>query len=220
MFDTYLERQGLRMGSNGKRDLIMAAGAKVFPRVGYHRATVEDILGEAGVARSTFYTYFSNKRDLFTHSVGGIMEEVLAILGPGIDAAIARFDDPELPPPDEEELERRLTEVMTDVFHYIEKNKGMTKVFLHELVGIDRDMTALFLDFQDRVTDQFEKLIVFGESIGVVRRMNRRRAAGFIVGGLIHLGRNLSAGLWKDDIEGVSADFVDLELNGLLTKAG
>ncbi|MFH1149399.1 MAG: TetR/AcrR family transcriptional regulator [Actinomycetota bacterium] len=206
------------MGSNGKRDQIVNAGAKVFAKVGYHKATVEDILGEAGAARSTFYSYFSSKRDVFTAAVSGIMEDILAILAPGIDDAIARFTAPDLPPPDEAELERRLAAIMTDVFHYIAKNRSMTKVFLHELVGVDDEMTALFIDFQERVTDQFERLIVFGEGIGIVRDLSARRAAEFVVGGLIHLGRNLSAGLWKNDIEGVSAGFVDLQLNGLLVR--
>lgn len=43
---------------------LVDAGAKQFQLKGYHRTSVDDIVEEAGLARGTFYKYFSEKQDL------------------------------------------------------------------------------------------------------------------------------------------------------------
>lgn len=43
---------------------VVTAAMKVFARRGYANARVEDILEEAGIARRTFYRYFTNKDDV------------------------------------------------------------------------------------------------------------------------------------------------------------
>jgi AcrR family transcriptional regulator len=49
----------------GTRGQLLAAGSKVFPRLGHHGTRVDDIVAEAGVAHGTFYRYFEDKDDLF-----------------------------------------------------------------------------------------------------------------------------------------------------------
>ncbi|AZG45564.1 Putative mycofactocin biosynthesis transcriptional regulator MftR [Gordonia insulae] len=52
---------------------LVDAGAKQFQLKGYHRTSVDDIVEEAGLARGTFYKYFSEKQDLLvTVSIEGI----------------------------------------------------------------------------------------------------------------------------------------------------
>src|ERR1700730_835353 len=43
---------------------ILAAAMKVFARRGFAATRVEDVLEEAGVARRTFYRYFTSKEDV------------------------------------------------------------------------------------------------------------------------------------------------------------
>ncbi len=204
------------MSSNGKRESIIKAGSRVFPRLGYHSTSVEDILKKAGVARSTFYAYFPNKLELFSEVMTGIMNEIIDTVETGIDSVIAGFGKGTV---SDERLIADIASMMSDVFHYIEKNKGMTKTFLHELVGIDASMTALFHDFQEGVTDHFERLILFGERTGFIRKVNERSTAEFVVGGLVHLGRNISAGVGSHDIDTMSRDFVELNMLGLMKRA-
>lgn len=63
------------------RERIMQAARIVFARYGYQDATVEHVVREAGLARGSFYTYFSSKHDLFRHLAGvidrSIAEEVV-----------------------------------------------------------------------------------------------------------------------------------------------
>jgi AcrR family transcriptional regulator len=42
---------------------LLAGGRQVLRTVGYHNATVEDIVQAAGVSRATFYLYFDEKAD-------------------------------------------------------------------------------------------------------------------------------------------------------------
>jgi AcrR family transcriptional regulator len=43
---------------------IVEAGARLFAEQGYHGTSVDDIVAEAGYARTTFYKYFEEKADL------------------------------------------------------------------------------------------------------------------------------------------------------------
>jgi AcrR family transcriptional regulator len=43
---------------------VLDAAAVVFAEIGYDAATVEDVIGEAGIARATFYKHFGNKEDV------------------------------------------------------------------------------------------------------------------------------------------------------------
>ena len=203
----------MSLGTDSKSDLIIDASTRVFPRLGYHKATVEDILQEANVARSTFYVYFSSKRDIFDNIMGGIMEGMLATIESGVDLIVATYGGPGRP--GDAELVQSLVELLDQVFDYIDKNRGMTRIFLNDLVGIDEEMTRLFHEFQDKLTCDFERLIRFGLDIGFLRQVDQRRAAEFIVGGLIHVARNISSGIVTDDLDDVSREIVDMQLNGL-----
>lgn len=46
----------------GRREQLLRAARAVFARKGYGKATVSDIVREAGVAQGTFYLYFPSKK--------------------------------------------------------------------------------------------------------------------------------------------------------------
>jgi AcrR family transcriptional regulator len=48
------------------RTKLLAAARQAFAELGYARARVEDIVGNAGVGHGTFYAYFPNKRAALT----------------------------------------------------------------------------------------------------------------------------------------------------------
>jgi AcrR family transcriptional regulator len=51
--------------SERKRSGILDAARTVFSRQGYAGASVEDVAGEAGIAKGTLYLYFKSKEDLY-----------------------------------------------------------------------------------------------------------------------------------------------------------
>lgn len=208
------------MGSNNKRDQIMAAGARVFARLGYHSATVEDVIREAGVARATFYSNFSDKRDLFTAVATGITDDIVNRVVQGIDAIAGPDGTTEKRRLRVPEFEERLSELIDGIARYVRRNRGIARVFLHEMVGVDREMTRLFYEFQERLIDQFERLVDYGVHVGMFRETERRTAAEFIVSGHMYLARSFSAGVGSYDVEEMAHRFMDLQLKGLLVKTG
>lgn len=60
------------------RNLIYKAFAAVLKEKGYGKMTVEDILQESGVSRSTFYTHFRTKDDVLKSISQGIFEHVFS----------------------------------------------------------------------------------------------------------------------------------------------
>jgi len=62
-------RPGRRSGSPDTRAEILGAARGVFAEVGYDRATIRAIAGEAGVDPALIYHYFHTKDELFAASI-------------------------------------------------------------------------------------------------------------------------------------------------------
>ncbi len=48
-----------------RREHLLACAERVFLRLGYRRARLQDVMDEAGVSRGSLYDYFSSKQELF-----------------------------------------------------------------------------------------------------------------------------------------------------------
>jgi AcrR family transcriptional regulator len=51
------------------RESLLGVGARLFVAEGVENVSVEDVIAAADIARSTFYTFFTSKRDLLVHIV-------------------------------------------------------------------------------------------------------------------------------------------------------
>jgi AcrR family transcriptional regulator len=69
------------------RSALLGAAGRVFAERGYHGATLEDVVAEAGVSKGALYHYFSSKQELFL----ALLEEHLA---EGMDDAEALIAEP------------------------------------------------------------------------------------------------------------------------------
>ena len=59
------------------RAAIVHAARTVFERDGYHNARLTDITAEAGSATGSFYTYFTNKEEVFAAVLAEVQDEML-----------------------------------------------------------------------------------------------------------------------------------------------
>ena len=55
-----------------RRACILKAARCVFARQGYSKTVVDDIAGQAGIAKGTLYLYFKSKEDIF---LAALMED-------------------------------------------------------------------------------------------------------------------------------------------------
>jgi AcrR family transcriptional regulator len=59
-----------------RRKELLDAALRLFESVGYERTSVEQITAEVGVAKGTFYHYFTSKQDLLTQLVTSWADEL------------------------------------------------------------------------------------------------------------------------------------------------
>src|SRR3978361_2298690 len=55
----------MRRPDEKKRQVIVAAAAKMFASRPYHKVRLDDIAAEAHIGKGTVYIYFENKEDLY-----------------------------------------------------------------------------------------------------------------------------------------------------------
>ena len=65
------------------RQQILEAARRVFGRLGYLDAGIDDIVAEAGLARGSFYTYFPSKLELFKVLAAEVGDAIAAAVAPG-----------------------------------------------------------------------------------------------------------------------------------------
>ena len=65
-----------RMPASERREQLLAAAREVFATRGYHRASIDEIAGAAGVSKALIYEHFASKRDLH----GALLEATVAEL--------------------------------------------------------------------------------------------------------------------------------------------
>src|SRR5579864_9169289 len=57
------------------RDNILDSAQRLFNRHGFNAVSIDDVMGEAGLTRGSFYCYFSSKSDLYAQSVARVVHE-------------------------------------------------------------------------------------------------------------------------------------------------
>lgn len=109
---------------------------KVFPRRGFAATRVEDILEEAGIARRTFYRYFTSKEDV----LAAVYELATTVLLHALDEASTAAD--------------ALAGVRACVELYVSfhvDNAALLRVLVEESVRSDSPLAALRRKFRTRM---------------------------------------------------------------------
>jgi AcrR family transcriptional regulator len=64
-----MARSGRRPGDSGTREAILAAARAAFGELGYDRATIRHIAGQAGVDPALVHHYYATKADLYATAI-------------------------------------------------------------------------------------------------------------------------------------------------------
>ena len=83
----------MRLPDDQKRQLILAAAAKMFAAEPYHKVRLDDVATAAGVGKGTIYIYFSGKEDLYF----SIIHQGFADLVDRLGEQVGRDGGPTLP---------------------------------------------------------------------------------------------------------------------------
>lgn len=166
-------KKGVTKGE--RRDQILMAARDVFARVGYARATVEDIVNQAGVARGTFYLYFEDKR--------GALEELIDRFAIQIVGAIVHIGTDEKDAPVSEQVLRNIRGILGVCL----EERMMTKILFTDAMGADPEFHSKLTNFYSGVVQLLSESLRDGQALGIVADGEPRVLAYMTIGALKEL---------------------------------
>ena len=179
-----------------RRTRLLAAAGRVFARLGYEAASVDDIAFEAGIGKPTIYRYFEGKEALFA----AVFAQTLDDLEARLDAALA------LPGTLPQRLTRLIAEIVPTFRNHI--------IPMRELSGGQTWKRNIFRPRRGQIEARLAAVIEQGQAAGEARGVDAAIAARFLIG-LISSSAN-SARL---DDAGVTAAVIDFAFKGLQPEA-
>jgi TetR/AcrR family transcriptional regulator len=100
-----------------RREAIIQSAIKVFARMGYEHASMEDLVSEAGCSKALVYLYWKNKAELFSHLID-ICGKQYSDFFHGMLESNAPFEE-------------RLTAFFPQFVELFNRNKDLNKVVHH-----------------------------------------------------------------------------------------
>lgn len=190
-----------------RRDQILKAAQNVFARVGYARATVDDIVKEAGVARGTFYLYFDDKR--------GALEELIDRFAVRIVGVIVRIvtDDDENPVADQ------VLQNIRGILAVCLEERVMTKLLFTDAMGADQEFHSKLTNFYSGVVQLLTESLHDGQALGIVADGEPRVLAIMTIGALKELlYQAVTLGLSGESAEALTKQMYSFLRSGYLRE--
>lgn len=183
-----------------RRTELLAAARDVFVTKGYHAAKVDDIVTAAAVAKGTFYLYFKDKRSVFAELVALVMQR--------ISEGIVRVDV-------SADIEPQLRENVRAVVGVFLDDPPLTRLLFTFAPGLDTAFSDQLRGFYLGLRDYLAESLSEGQSLGLVRPLDPRQCASFVIGGLKEVILDLALSEEVTDRERVEQAVMDL-LSGML----
>ncbi|MCX7808923.1 MAG: TetR/AcrR family transcriptional regulator [Deltaproteobacteria bacterium] len=154
-----------------KRALLEVA-LHVFAERGYHEARISDIVDRAGIARGTFYLYFKSKNAIF-HA---LLDELLARIRENM-IGVSLEDG--APP-----IETQIQQILERVLEVFVSNPALTRIVLHEAVGLDQEVDRKLRDFYSRLHSWLKESLDNGVRIAFLRPTSSDLVAWAVLGAI------------------------------------
>jgi AcrR family transcriptional regulator len=158
-----------------RREQILRVARDVFAKRGYHQATIDDIVAQAGVARGTFYLYFDDKRTVFSE----LIDRFAAQLTQAIQRIVT--DDPELP------VVEQVRSNIRAILRTCLLERAMTKILFTDAAGVDPAFDRKLATFYDTVVQLLTESLKDGQALGIVDDGEPRVLAYLTIGALKEL---------------------------------
>jgi AcrR family transcriptional regulator len=152
---------------NTKLDLAQSA-AGLMKDHGYRGTSIDTIVKAAAVTKPTFYYHYASKLELLTE----LLEDSMG----RIEKALARADDPSLPP------DQRLRMLVAAYALEVLDRPDMWTVYLGERDRLDPDRARTIRRRERTVVALLEKVITDGINLGVFKDLNPLVAAMGLIG--------------------------------------
>ncbi len=199
-----------------RREAVLAAARRIFFESGFHRATVENIALEAGVAKGTVYLYFETKETILAH----LLLEGLENLRSRLESAYA-----EAAPHSGETRLRRLAQAYLQFFKDEQDSYRLMMAFdrgrFQECVPAEVYQQILLRSV--RAVRWAVKALEQGIEEGAFAVADARRAAGMfwaaVNGVLVLISHPLRREILDQEVETLYAGVVEAMIRGLRSDA-
>lgn len=188
-----------------RRELLDVALA-VFSARGYHQTRISDIIEAAGVARGTFYLYFSSKHAIFE----ALLDDVLArIRGSVIGVEMG---------PDAPSLRDQVHATLVRLLSVVREAPALSRLVLREAVGLDADIDEKLAAFYQELHRWLAESLGNGQALGLLGAFDTSMVSWCIVGSVERCLRLLLERGDALSIEAMADALLDAHLIGLLPR--
>lgn len=157
--DQMPEPRPKRSGRDERRQQLLLAARQVFGSKGYHDATVDDITRTAGVAKGTFYLYFTEKRavlhDLVQYFFALVTEVGLSVANDVASPA---------------EYFQRLDKAARHLAAIFRENRDLVRLTYRESMSMDPKLETTVRDFYRRFAQVEAQNVRRGIELGLFRQ--------------------------------------------------
>src|SRR5262245_13395280 len=195
-----------------QRAQILQVAKAVFAARGYHAANLAHTCHDARIGRGTLYQYFNNKRAVML----SLLEDLAASVKRVIDERPRVGEIPgavSVPPALVASDTRRRVRVLLDA---IFQDEQTLRLVLHEGRGFDEAADRIIARIDEMILAAMEEDLKGAQSIGVLRVLDTRLVARFLLGGIEKMVLTALACDEPVDLDAITAVAVDIELFGLL----
>ena len=148
------------MARNNKDELIRQAAIRVFAREGFHRARMETIAHEAGVAVGTIYNYFESKRDVLLAVFEAEFEEQISFFEGLRKSGLS--------------IPEQIAQILQGHFSLLREKTELAQVLLQERFNPGEGFKEKLSNFHHKVVERIEALIQEGIDQGWIRPCDPR----------------------------------------------
>ncbi len=151
-----------------RRDAIVRAAERVFGQLGYHVASISEVIDEAGISRGTFYLYFDGKSALFLELIERFV---------GLVTSALQVVDPAGPDP-----ARRILENVQRVVDVAFDHPELTRVVLRESRGLNPEIDEKLDRLYGFLHEMVEGALINGARTGITRSVHAPVVAAALIG--------------------------------------
>jgi len=163
-------KTGDEQKANPKRDerraQLVQAAREIFGEKGYHESTVDDITRRAGVAKGTFYLYFSEKKEVYYDLVRSFFQRI-------VDVAAAT----PVGVTNGEELYQRYALGAMKMFQTFAEHHQLARLVYRESASIDPNVEKMLHEFYQKIAHLEAENVRLGQRLGVMGKVDPMVAA-------------------------------------------